>query len=44
VHEKDAHGTPLLAAWSGSELRSGPHFYFEADDEHKMGLIVDPRA
>ncbi len=37
MHEKDAHGT-LLAAWSGSELWGGPHFYFEADDGHKMGL------
>src|SRR5207245_8214866 len=43
VHEKDAHGT-LLAAWSGSELWGGPHFYFGADDGHKMGLSVDPRA
>jgi len=31
-------------AWSGSELRGGPHFYFEADDGHKIGLTVDPRA
>jgi len=31
-------------AWSGSELRGGAHFYFEADDGHKMGLTVDPRT
>ena len=40
VHEKDAHGSLL----SGGEFSGGPRFYFEADDGHKMGLTVDPRA
>jgi len=40
VHEKDAHvGIPPGGAVSG-----GAHFYVEADDGHKMGLTVDPRA